>query len=105
METETFPADATLIRAGEEGDRFYVIVEGRARATNAEGQTLTELGPGSFAGEIAILRGGPRTATVTAVSDVTAVSLSKDDFERILDSSPELRKEFEEISAERLARG
>lgn len=105
MDTETFSAGDTLIRAGEEGDRFYVIVDGRARATNADGQTLTELGPGSFAGEIAILRGGPRTATVTAVGDVTAVSLSKGDFERILDTSPELRAEFEEISAERLARG
>lgn len=105
MSTEVVPAGETLIAAGTEGDRFYVIVDGQAEATNAAGETLTTLKPGSFVGEIAILRGGPRTATVTAVTDLTVVSLSKGDFERVLDISPELRREFEAVTAQRLTRG
>lgn len=105
MSTEQVPAGDTLIEAGTEADRFYVIVDGQAEATNQAGEILSKLGPGSFAGEIAILRGAPRSATVTAVTDLTVVSLSKDDFERVIEGSPELRREFEAITAERLARG
>ncbi len=105
MSTETVPAGHTLIEAGTEGDKFFVIVDGKATATNAAGEMLSSLGPGSFAGEIAIMRGGPRTATVTADTDLTVVSLSKDDFEQVLDTSPELRREFEAVTAQRLARG
>ncbi len=105
MSTETVPSGQVLIEAGTEADRFYVIVDGQARATNADGATLSMLGPGGFAGEIAILRGGPRTATVTAVTDLVVVSLSKDDFRQVLDSQPELRREFEAVTATRLARG
>lgn len=102
---ETFKAGSTMIEQGTAGDRFYLIVDGVARTTNAQGQELSTSGPGGFVGEIAILADRPRTATVTAATDVNALSLSKADFESVMQASPDLRRDFDVVVAERLARG
>ena len=52
---ESFKSGSTLIEQGTAGDRFYLIVDGVARTTNAQGQELSTSGPGGFVGEIAIL--------------------------------------------------
>ena len=69
---ESFKSGSTLIEQGTVGDRFYLIVDGVARTTNAQGQELSTSGPGGFVGEIAILADRPRTATVTAATDINA---------------------------------
>jgi MFS family permease len=69
-----FPAGDEIVREGEAGDSFYVIREGEVEVA---GRTL---GPGESFGEIALLRGTPRTATVRARTDVEAYAIDGDAF-------------------------
>ena len=69
-----FPAGATVIQMGEPGDRFYVVEDG---VVEIEGNVF---GPGSSFGEIALLRDVPRTATVTAHTDVILHALEREEF-------------------------
>jgi MFS family permease len=84
-----------IIRQGEEADNFYVIDAGRVRVTQvaAEGatpRTLREMGAGEVFGEIGLLTGVPRTATVTAVTDGRLLVLGKDVFLELVSSGPGL---------------
>jgi CRP-like cAMP-binding protein len=105
MSTESKNSGDTIIEEGTEGDKFFIVVDGEATASHQGGDILSTIGPGGFIGEIAILKGGPRTATVKAKTAVTLLALSKSDFEKIVESDPELKAEFEDVMATRLARG
>jgi CRP-like cAMP-binding protein len=73
-----------LVKEGEPGDEFYVIVDGRA-SVSVEGEPIAELGPGSFFGEMALIDGGERVATVTAVGPLELLTLARADFNRMLE--------------------
>jgi CRP-like cAMP-binding protein len=78
---------SAIVRAGARGDAFYVILDGSARAETPAGQTKV-LDPGEFFGELALLDGAPRSATVTAVDDVTMARIARADFRKLMAEEP-----------------
>jgi CRP-like cAMP-binding protein len=76
---DRWSAGSTIIRQGDEGDRFFVMLDGRATVSVGE-QVVGELRAGDQFGEISLLHEVPRTAGVTASSAVATLSLSRDDF-------------------------
>jgi CRP-like cAMP-binding protein len=88
-------AGETIIRQGDEGDYFYVVVSGRCAVTretplNRVGIKLAELGMGDTFGEEALVSGSTRNATVTMITDGVLMRLGKDDFNLLL-NEPMLR--------------
>ena len=88
MDEQRFMEGATIVRKGEPGDAFYVLVEGEARVTDENGKRLARLIPGDFFGEISLMDGGPRTATVVSETPLTALALSRKDFRGMLEAEP-----------------
>jgi MFS family permease len=82
-----FPAGSEIIREGDPGDAFYVIVQGTTQVSQ-QGQDRRVLGPGGSCGEIALIRGVPRTATVRATTDVEAYRLGGSDFLAAVTGNP-----------------
>ncbi|HAM02965.1 MAG TPA: hypothetical protein DCQ30_12185 [Acidimicrobiaceae bacterium] len=80
----TFAAGSALVDEGDEAGRFFLILDGSAEVT-AHGEKRATLGPGGAVGELALIDGGPRSATVTAVSDLRAFSLASWNFKPFLD--------------------
>jgi CRP/FNR family cyclic AMP-dependent transcriptional regulator len=68
-----------LTRQGQYGDQFFVIIDGEATVWR-NGRTIARLGKGSFFGEMALLEGNDRTATVVAETDVRLLVLSRPEF-------------------------
>src|SRR5579884_1286836 len=97
-----YPAGATVIRQGAEGDMFYTIADGQAEA-EVDGHVERTLQPGDFFGEIALLHRVPRTATVRAVTPLVVWGLSREDFDQLREQESTFRDSLLEIAASRLA--
>jgi CRP-like cAMP-binding protein len=98
---QTAEAGSRLIGEGARGYSFFVLLEGTATVTS-QGSTLAEeLGPGDFFGEIALLIGGRRTASVTATSHVKLLVMSAADFRGLQESHPAVAAEIKEAQRER----
>lgn len=79
-----FADGETVTREGDEGDAFFVVVDGRLDVSR-NGMTLRELGPGDFVGEIALIDGRPRSATVTASGPVKSLVIRRPAFMELMD--------------------
>jgi CRP-like cAMP-binding protein len=101
LEYEQFTAGDVVIREGDDGDRFYVIAEGRVTVQAGSG-ARTDLGPGDFFGEIALLRNVKRTATVIASEDSIVFSLRRDDFVPAVTGSAPSNAAADEVVGARL---
>ncbi len=90
----TVAAGAVVIRQGDPADLFYLIADGRFRVTqdgpDGTNATLRELGPGDPFGEIGLLTGSARTATVTALTEARLFVLDQEQFLDLVGSGPDL---------------
>ncbi len=89
-EEVTFEAGEPLVSEGEPGDAFFVLIDGGADVTQG-GKPVASLGPGSILGEISLIDGRPRTATVTCTAPIRAAVIRRPEFERLMDSFPAVR--------------
>ncbi|TML89438.1 MAG: cyclic nucleotide-binding domain-containing protein [Actinobacteria bacterium] len=86
---------------GEPGREFFVLIEGTADVRR-KGRRVNQMKDGDFFGEIALISGAPRTATVTATSPVRALVITDRDFRTLLKKSPAMQLRVLEALAERL---
>jgi CRP/FNR family transcriptional regulator, cyclic AMP receptor protein len=85
--TRRFPPGTAIVRAGEAGTAFYVILDGSARIVTPK-RRPQRLKAGQFFGEMAMLDESPRSADVVAESEVLAMTISRSSFGKLLKSEP-----------------
>jgi MFS family permease len=104
VESQDFPDGVTVMREGEPGDRFYIVTQGSA-AVSVAGVPRPALRPGDGFGEIALLRGVPRTATVTAAGPLRTLSLARDRFLSAVSGNQVSAERAESLAQRRLESG
>lgn len=91
----------TLVREGEPGRDMCVVVRGTVRVSR-KGRKIRDLGPGEFFGEIGFLTKEPRTASVTAISDVRLMVLGPRELQTVIDREPSLAIQMLAAAVQRL---
>jgi CRP/FNR family transcriptional regulator, cyclic AMP receptor protein len=84
-----YMAGHSIVREGEDGDSFFVVLSGQAKVT-VKGRTVNRSLPGDHFGEISLLDGGPRTATVSSETPMTMLMLHRKGFQKVLEDDPEV---------------
>lgn len=100
-----FSKGTIIFNEGEDGDSLYLVVEGIANVrtgTNGSSKTVGKIEPGQALGEMSVLTGAPRRATVIADTDVHALSIHRLDLEPILRARPQIAQELGNMMAVRV---
>ena len=90
-----------MTKQGQHGQEAFVIVDGKARV-EVGGKTVAKLGAGDFIGELSLIDGKPRTATVIAETPMTLLAVRRRDFRSLRDSVPGLQEKLLVTLCERL---
>jgi len=94
----TIPRGVCVVRQGDPPVHFYVVTSGKLkvfRETHDGIRTdLTELGPGDYFGEVALITGKPRTASVEAAEESVLLEIGKEEFDSVLDQNPRLARQI-----------
>lgn len=96
------PAGRTMLREGDLGQEFALIIEGEADIVK-DGQVVATIGAGSYFGEVALLESITRTASVVARTDLTLQVLDRRGFNTLLDDQPRLARSMLKGLAHRIA--
>jgi len=88
-ELADYMAGHSIVREGEIGDSFFIVLRGQAKVT-VKGRTIHRAMPGDHFGEISLLDGGPRTATVTSETPMTLLSISRKSFLWAIEKDPQI---------------
>jgi ATP-binding cassette, subfamily B, bacterial HlyB/CyaB len=102
LEERTIPAGTIVVREGEAADSFYIVREGMLQAVKRDNGTeriVNAIGPGEFFGELALMNGNARAATVIARSETRLYALSRQAFDKIVEGSPEFRNRLQHVAA------
>lgn len=90
-ERVTYGVGESVVKEGDPGDAVFVVLEGTLRVSR-EGRELREINRGATFGEMALLDGAPRSATIDTVTSAALLRIPREEFEGLLDESPELAK-------------
>jgi len=101
FESKSVGPGTRLTGEGAAGYSFFVLAEGQASVT-VEGAAIAALGDGECFGEVAILDGGRRTATVTTTTPATVYVMFGTEFRRLQQSHPEVATQLEELMRKRV---
>ena len=108
LQPVSFRRGTEVFAEGQPGDELYIITEGKVKIGRGGGpgreSLLALLGPGDMFGELAIFDPGPRTSTVTALTDLTAMTMNRDALRGWINEYPELAEQLLRVLARRLRR-
>ena len=107
LDVALFNSGEVLVRQGQPGDSFFIVVSGKV-SVRVDGQEVSTLSDHDHFGEMSLLTGEPRAATIIAMTDTQVLIIDRQCFESVLRANPgvadELSKELERIHAENFAR-
>ncbi len=98
---ESRDAGDEIFAEGEAGDALYLVLDGRVRVHKAD-RMIAELGERECFGEMALLDAAPRSATVTTLTDVRLLRISREDFQEIMSEKPEIAAGIIKVLVRRL---
>jgi CRP/FNR family cyclic AMP-dependent transcriptional regulator len=97
------PAGTAVTQIGEPGDSFFIMIDGTVAVRTPVGAG-SELHPGDFFGEMSLLDGEPRSATIVATTDVRMLIVDRSHFWRLLEETPDLVRRILTILSRRVRR-
>ena len=101
MRERRFPAGSTVTQEGAGGAGFFIVEEGQAEVTIA-GEARSHIGPGDYFGEIALITGSLRTATITATTDLLCYGMTPWDFRPLVETNSVIAWKLLTAMAEKL---
>ena len=108
LHTVNFTRGQRVFQEGEPGDRLYIVLSGMVKigraTTDGRESLLTILGPSDVFGELSVFDPGPRTSTVTALTDVDTVSMSRGVMQEWITTEPFIAEQLLRVLARRLRR-
>lgn len=102
LKFKQFKANTVICKVGDPGDRMYIVLSGKVSVSAANGELLAYISSGNYFGEMSLLTGEPRSATITAITDTETFVLDKDDFDVILEKYPSISIAMSKIMSQRL---
>jgi CRP-like cAMP-binding protein/CheY-like chemotaxis protein len=102
LKFKQFKSNSTICKVGDPGDKMYIVLSGKVAVTAANGEVLAYIASGNYFGEMSLLTGEPRSATIMTVEDTETFVLEKEDFDVILDKYPSISIAMSKIMSQRL---
>lgn len=105
MERVNFSSGDVIFKEGDEGDWFFIVLQGKVKVTRKKGwfkdQAIADLGPEDFFGEMALFENEARAATLKAVEDTSCFVLFKNNFKMQTEKHPLFKQEIEKLIGQR----